>query len=1049
MQQGNNSADGPTAVAWNIEVWPAATCGGWSVEFERAYGSSSENWRLKLDGVEFKSGTVSGDEIINGFWPSGVDLTSGTHTFRAEIYEGGSWLYREKTFGPCPAQLSIVKSVNPAGSVKTGDTLAYQVVVGNPSNVIQTGIVITDSLPVGVSYIGSSTTAVGTASTNVKQVKDTFASQSYSRQDGPDNWSTNWIETDSGDTNASSGRIYIHSSSQTLRLTDYQNSDKTPGIYRQVDLSGYSYATLSFDWGFPSSIDTDDGVVVEISGNGGSSYTVLETFTGYNTSVNSSRSYNISSYISSNTRVRFRVTQNIGVDDEYFAVDNVQILATGSTSSVTKDNNTSNGIPNLVNGTPPNLVAAADSFTLAPGQTMTVTFQASVTASSGSLVNTAWAKSNEAPNPVKSSVTNNIGSDDELCYAVADGTTSSSDGNAKDTLAHLNRVNGATTIVNNTLGNTNRYNIEAIAFQPGGTTLFAADAGQLGTLNLSTGLFTPTSSSFGSGNGSEGTITFSDVDGLSFDPTNGYLYGTHRRGSHPDVLFRIDPATGQRVNNAFGSDEYVEVSAIAGLEDVDDIAVDPSTGIMYGIVNNGSSSESRLVTINKSTGAATSVGTVKLNGSNIQDIEGLSFFNDGKLYGSSGKSGPTTNALYQINKSTAVATLIGQFPSPLRDIEALGCFTGSASIDVEKSTNGFDADDLPGPSLPAGITVTWSYTATNTGSVTLNNVAIVDDKEGPICTVGTLNAGQSGSCSATGIAAIGQYANMATATGARADNGQIVQDRDPSHYNGVGSNPSYTILKANNTDPDLHGVRLGEPISFTIHIENTGDTPITILPLRDTYIDGILTYIGATPPPDTPNPGQIDWNDLTGATASGFGIDLDVGQSFNLIVEFIGTTDTTNLPGGVTYNTATVRNAFYDPDGPGGLPPQPLPDKSAVAPAKVIAPTSVDVVSAALVYDGDGAKIHWQTFNETSIAGFYLYRGVNGASTEPITTDLIPAQAAGQANGASYAYTDSAVSAGSSYQYELEVVALNGTRTRSPLGILVAGPRIYLPTIGR
>lgn len=1049
IQQDGINTDSPNRVDWNIEVWPNATCAGWSVEFQRISGSSAESWRAKLDGAQFTQGTTSGGETVSGFWPSDVDLTTSTHTFLVEINEGGSWLNRSVTFGPCPSQLAITKSVSPAGSVSTGQTLTYQVVVANPSSVIQTGIVVTDSLPAGVSYIGSSTTAVGASSTSTKQVKDTFASQSYSRQDGTDNWATNWVESDPSGSSASSGRIYIDSASQKLRLTDYPDSGQTPSIAREVNLSGYSVATLSFDWSVPSSIDTSDGVVVEISSNGGSSYTVLETFTGYNSATSSSRSYNISGYIAANTKVRFRVTLNIGVNDEYFAVDNVQILATGASSSLTKDNNTSNAIPNLANGAPPNLVATADGYTLQPNQTMTVTFQASVTASSGSLVNTAWAKSNESPNPVQSSVINTVGSDDQLCYAVADGTTSAGDGSQKDTLAFLNRLTGATAAVGSGVGNTNRFNIEAISFQPGGIILFAADAGQLGTLDLTTGLFTAKSNAFGSGSGSAGTITFDDVDGLSFDPTTGFLYGTHRRGSDPDVLFRIDPVTGQRINDAFGSDEYKVVSAIAGLEDVDDISVHPTTGVMYAILNNGSGSESRLVTINKTTGVPTSVGTVKIGGSNIQDIEGLSFFNDGKLYGSSGKDGPTTNALYQISTSTAVATLIGQFPSPLRDFEALGCLTGQANIDVEKSTNGQDADDLPGPSLPAGITVTWSYTVTNNGSVTLNNVSIVDDKEGAICTVGTLTPGQSASCSKNGIATIGQYANVATAAGIRADNGQNVQDTDPSHYNGVGSNPNYVILKANNTDPDLHGVRKGETISFTIHIANTGDVPITILPLRDTYIDGILTYVGATPPPDAPNPGQIDWNDLTGTAASGFGVDLDVGQSFDLIVEFVGTTDTTGMPGGVTYNTATVRNAFYDPDGPGGVPPQPIPDKSATAPAKIIAPTAVALAEASASYADAQASLRWRTLNESDLVGFHIYRSVDGGEAVRLTDGLIAAQKPGQSDGASYDYTDASVETGKRYLYTVEFVGADAPLGQEVIGEVLTGAKLFLPTVGR
>jgi hypothetical protein len=64
-----------------------------------------------------------------------------------------------------------------------------------------------------------------------------------------------------------------------------------------------------------------------VSKNGGASYTVLETFTNITGKVISSRTYNISSYIASNTRIRFRISNNYGGDDEMFKVDQVRIDA--------------------------------------------------------------------------------------------------------------------------------------------------------------------------------------------------------------------------------------------------------------------------------------------------------------------------------------------------------------------------------------------------------------------------------------------------------------------------------------------------------------------------------------------------------------------------------------------------------------------------------------------------------------------------------------------------------------------------------------------------
>ena len=263
--------------------------------------------------------------------------------------------------------------------------------------------------------------------------------------------------------------------------------------------------------------------------------------------------------------------------------------------------------------------------------------------------------------------------DIDACYAVADngGVPGS-----LDTLVTLDRVTGVTTLI----GYTGTNNIEAIAFAPGGGTLYAADDNELGTLNMTDGTFTAVGGEFGSGNGAAGLVEFSDVDGLSYDAGSGILYGTDRRDEEaPDLLIQINRSTGAHVPNAFGPGvDYVEIDGPGLLGDIDDIAVDPITGVMYAASNLGGDG-GVLVTVDKATGAGTVVGEF-----GVDDIEGLAFFNDGQLYGSTGKDGQdpsTRNQLYRIDETTAAATLVAPF-SQFVDYEALDCLTGPTAVSL-------------------------------------------------------------------------------------------------------------------------------------------------------------------------------------------------------------------------------------------------------------------------------------------------------------------------------------------------------------------------------
>ena len=110
------------------------------------------------------------------------------------------------------------------------------------------------------------------------------------------------------------------------------------------------------------------------------------------------------------------------------------------------------------------------------------------------------------------------------------------------------------------------------------------------------------------------------------------------------------------------------------LGDVDDISFHPATGALYGLLNtNGKGA--KLVTIDVTTGAINDGKVITypnpypanppLAGQVIEDIEGLSFFNTGQLFASTGTNGPqlSTNRLFDIDITTGTGELIGPFPN--------------------------------------------------------------------------------------------------------------------------------------------------------------------------------------------------------------------------------------------------------------------------------------------------------------------------------------------------------------------------------------------------
>lgn len=140
-----------------------------------------------------------------------------------------------------------------------------------------------------------------------------------------------------------------------------------------------------------------------------------------------------------------------------------------------------------------------------------------------------------------------------------------------------------------------------------------------------------------------------------------------------------------------------------------------------------------------------------------------------------------------------------------------GMFKAQPGIDIEKSTNGEDADAPPGPSIPVGEPVKWEYVVKNTGDVPLTNVSLTDIQNGVMHTFpGPFAPAESRSLSIEGTATEGQYSNLGTATGTAPD-GTIVSDEDLSHYLGIVRPQACCLPKGGceETTPDVCVKQLG------------------------------------------------------------------------------------------------------------------------------------------------------------------------------------------------------------------------------------------------
>jgi uncharacterized repeat protein (TIGR01451 family) len=198
------------------------------------------------------------------------------------------------------------------------------------------------------------------------------------------------------------------------------------------------------------------------------------------------------------------------------------------------------------------------------------------------------------------------------------------------------------------------------------------------------------------------------------------------------------------------------------------------------------------------------------------------------------------------------------------------------TLALVKTTNGVRAELAPGVLVRAGAPVTWTYTVSNTGPISLTTLSLTDNRG----VTPTLTGGATGVFevdavrvyAATGVAVAGQYSNTATAVGTSVD-GEVVTATAVSHYFGV--------LAGIGVDKraDASRIRSGETVTYTYVVSSTGNVPLGEITLVDDRCAGVVPV----------ESGGFNVGDLN---SDGL---LDVGENWRYSCASLITTTTTNI----------------------------------------------------------------------------------------------------------------------------------------------------------
>ena len=181
--------------------------------------------------------------------------------------------------------------------------------------------------------------------------------------------------------------------------------------------------------------------------------------------------------------------------------------------------------------------------------------------------------------------------------------------------------------------------------------------------------------------------------------------------------------------------------------------------------------------------------------------------------------------------NTATATGTPPTGPPVTDDDTITTTVATdPQIDLQKEA------DTAGPVYPGDL-ITFSFTATNTGNVTLTDVEVVDPMVGTVtCATTTLAPGEQTKCSAAPYTVTkadvreGSVVNKATATADGGGGTKVDSEDEVEVATAAAPDPSIRLVKRADT---AGPVRAGDEVTYTFTVTNTGNVTLSRVRVTD------------------------------------------------------------------------------------------------------------------------------------------------------------------------------------------------------------------------
>ncbi|MCB1070400.1 MAG: DUF11 domain-containing protein, partial [Kiritimatiellae bacterium] len=208
-----------------------------------------------------------------------------------------------------------------------------------------------------------------------------------------------------------------------------------------------------------------------------------------------------------------------------------------------------------------------------------------------------------------------------------------------------------------------------------------------------------------------------------------------------------------------------------------------------------------------------------------------------------------------------------------------------------------------------GETITFTLTVQNTGDVSLVTVPLADTFDATylsyVSAVPSANGSGAGSLSWTDVgplpvgastSVVVNFTALASTFSLPETNTVVATPTTPPTEPPVPpqtndepyeiSSPGFVVAKTL-TSPLGRAAAVGETITFTLTVQNTGDVSLVTVPLDDTFDASYLSYLSAVPSADNSGVGTVSWTDVG---------PLPAGASTSVVVSFAAIGSTVSLP---------------------------------------------------------------------------------------------------------------------------------------------------------